>query len=118
MKVDYDSVRAVNPAIIYASISGFGQDGPYAERGGVDQIAQGLGGMMSITGSPESGPMRAGVAISDVTAARRSGSCLTLSASSCSRSAEADAWSRNATADFRASLSAACYVRAPSRWSS
>jgi formyl-CoA transferase len=51
-----------------ASISGFGQDGPYAERGGVDQIAQGLGGMMSVTGLPGQGPVRAGVAISDVTA--------------------------------------------------
>jgi formyl-CoA transferase len=50
------------------SISGFGQDGPYAERGGVDQIAQGLGGMMSVTGIPGQGPVRAGVAISDVTA--------------------------------------------------
>src|SRR5690606_9629349 len=50
--IDYESVRRVNPRIIYASISGFGQDGPYGHRAGVDQIAQGLGGLMSITGEP------------------------------------------------------------------
>jgi crotonobetainyl-CoA:carnitine CoA-transferase CaiB-like acyl-CoA transferase len=65
---DWQTVTAINPRIIMASISGFGQDGPYAERGGVDQIAQGLGGMMSVTGLPGQGPVRAGVAISDVTA--------------------------------------------------
>jgi crotonobetainyl-CoA:carnitine CoA-transferase CaiB-like acyl-CoA transferase len=68
LKVDYDTVRAVNPAIIYASISGFGQDGPYAERGGVDQIVQGMSGLMSITGEPGGGPMRAGIAVSDTSA--------------------------------------------------
>ncbi|WP_419922816.1 CaiB/BaiF CoA transferase family protein [Candidatus Poriferisodalis sp.] len=65
---DWDTLRAVNPALVMASISGFGQDGPYATRGGVDQIAQGLGGMMAVTGLPGQGPVRAGVAISDVTA--------------------------------------------------
>ncbi|MDP6345116.1 MAG: CoA transferase [Alphaproteobacteria bacterium] len=66
--VDYDSVRAVNPGIVYGSISGFGQDGPYAERAGVDQIAQGLGGLMSITGLPGQGPVRVGIPIADLTA--------------------------------------------------
>ena len=60
---DWDTLRAVNPALVMASISGFGQDGPYATRGGVDQIAQGLGGMMAVTGLPGQGPVRAGVAI-------------------------------------------------------
>ncbi len=65
---DWETVSGLNPRMILASISGFGQTGPYAERGGVDQIAQGLGGLMSITGHPGQGPVRAGVAISDVTA--------------------------------------------------
>ncbi|MEM9177787.1 MAG: CoA transferase [Myxococcota bacterium] len=65
---DWETVSAINPRLVMGSISGFGQDGPYAERGGVDQIAQGLGGMMSVTGLPGQGPVRAGVAISDVTA--------------------------------------------------
>jgi crotonobetainyl-CoA:carnitine CoA-transferase CaiB-like acyl-CoA transferase len=65
---DWDTVSAINPRLVMGSISGFGQTGPYAERGGVDQIAQGMGGMMSITGHPGQGPVRAGVAISDVTA--------------------------------------------------
>ncbi len=66
--IDYDSVRAVNPRIVYGSISGFGQDGPYRDRPGVDQIAQGLGGLMSVTGLPGQGPVRVGVAISDLAA--------------------------------------------------
>ncbi len=66
--VDYESVRKVNPAIIYASISGFGQDGPYSDRPGVDQITQGTSGLMSITGEPGRGPMRVGIAISDTSA--------------------------------------------------
>jgi len=66
--VDYESVRKVNPRIVYGSISGFGQDGPYAERAGVDQIAQGMGGLMSITGLPGQGPVRVGVPIADLTA--------------------------------------------------
>ena len=65
---DWETVSAINPRLIMGSISGFGQTGPYAERGGVDQIAQGLGGMMSVTGLPGQGPVRAGVAISDITA--------------------------------------------------
>ncbi|MGE3986167.1 MAG: CaiB/BaiF CoA transferase family protein, partial [Dehalococcoidia bacterium] len=66
--IDYLSLSAVNPRIILGSISGFGQDGPYARRPGVDQIIQGMGGIMSVTGPPGSGPWRAGVAISDLTA--------------------------------------------------
>ena len=65
---EYESLSKVNPRIVLGSISGFGQDGPYGQRGGVDQIAQGLGGMMSVTGLPDHGPVRAGVAISDITA--------------------------------------------------
>ena len=64
--VDYEAVRAVNPRIVYGSISGFGQDGPYASRAGVDQVAQGMGGHMSITGEPGRGPMRSGAALSDM----------------------------------------------------
>ncbi|MGR3321541.1 MAG: CaiB/BaiF CoA transferase family protein [Pseudooceanicola sp.] len=66
--IDYDSIRRVNPRIVYGSISGFGQDGPYAARAGVDQIAQGMGGLMSITGLPGQGPVRVGVPISDLCA--------------------------------------------------
>jgi crotonobetainyl-CoA:carnitine CoA-transferase CaiB-like acyl-CoA transferase len=66
--VDYESVRRVNPRIVYASISGFGQDGPYGHRAGVDQIAQGMGGLMSITGLPGQGPVRVGIPIADLTA--------------------------------------------------
>jgi crotonobetainyl-CoA:carnitine CoA-transferase CaiB-like acyl-CoA transferase len=66
--VDPDAVWSVNPRVVYASISGFGQDGPYARRPGVDQIAQGLGGLMSVTGPPGSGPWRVGIAISDTAA--------------------------------------------------
>ncbi len=63
---DWETVSRLNPRLVMGSISGFGQTGPYAERGGVDQIAQGLGGMMSVTGLPGQGPVRAGVAISDI----------------------------------------------------
>ncbi len=66
--IAYEDLKAVNPRLVYGSISGFGQDGPYAGRGGVDQIAQGMGGLMSITGAPGGGPMRAGIAVSDMTA--------------------------------------------------
>jgi crotonobetainyl-CoA:carnitine CoA-transferase CaiB-like acyl-CoA transferase len=62
---DYASLRAINPRIILASISGFGQDGPYAKRPGFDQVIQGMGGLMSLTGTRESGPMRAGIAVAD-----------------------------------------------------
>ncbi|MBN8871564.1 MAG: CoA transferase [Rhodospirillales bacterium] len=68
LKVSYDDVRAVNPRIVYGSISGFGQDGPYGARAGVDQIAQGMGGLMSITGEPGRGPMRVGIPVDDLTA--------------------------------------------------
>ncbi|MYD42682.1 MAG: CoA transferase [Gammaproteobacteria bacterium] len=68
LKVDYESLRQHNERLIYASISGFGQDGPYSERPGVDQIVQGMSGLMSITGHPGGGPVRAGIAISDTTA--------------------------------------------------
>ena len=65
---DYESLKAINPRIILASISGFGQDGPYAKRPGFDQIAQGMGGLMSITGEPGKGPMRVGIPVADLTA--------------------------------------------------
>ena len=68
LKVSYDDVRAINPRIVYGSISGFGQTGPYGKRAGVDQIAQGMGGLMSITGQPGGGPMRVGIPIDDLTA--------------------------------------------------
>ena len=68
LKVSYEDVKAVNPRIVYGSISGFGQDGPYGPRAGVDQIAQGMGGLMSITGEPGRGPMRVGIPIDDLTA--------------------------------------------------
>ena len=55
LKASYDDVKEINPRIVYGSISGFGQDGPYATKGGVDQIAQGMGGLMSITGIPGQG---------------------------------------------------------------
>lgn len=66
--IDYKSLSAINPQLVYASISGFGQDGPYAKRPGFDQIAQGMGGLMSITGKPGEGPMRVGIPIADLTA--------------------------------------------------
>ena len=68
LKVSYDDVKKVNPRIVYGSISGFGQSGPYGKRAGVDQIVQGMGGLMSITGMPGQGPVRVGVAINDITA--------------------------------------------------
>ncbi|MBX9594332.1 MAG: CoA transferase [Roseomonas sp.] len=66
--IDYEALSAVNPKLVYASISGFGQDGPYATRPGFDQIAQGMGGLMSITGLPGQGPVRVGIPIADLTA--------------------------------------------------
>jgi len=66
--IDYASLRAINPRIVLASISGFGQDGPYRDRPGFDQIAQGLCGIMSVTGFAGQGPLRAGAAVADVTA--------------------------------------------------
>ncbi len=75
LKITYDELKAINPKIVMGSISGFGQDGPYATKGGVDQIAQGMGGLMSITGAPGQGPMRVGIPINDLVA----GSLLALS---------------------------------------
>ena len=66
--IDYESLRGINPRLVYASISGFGQDGPYSKRPGFDQIAQGMGGLMSITGKPGQGPMRVGIPIADLAA--------------------------------------------------
>jgi crotonobetainyl-CoA:carnitine CoA-transferase CaiB-like acyl-CoA transferase len=66
--VDYETLKAINPRLVYGSISGFGETGPYRDRPGVDQIAQGLGGLMSITGEPGRGPMRVGIPIADLTA--------------------------------------------------
>jgi formyl-CoA transferase len=64
--IDYETIRAINPRIVYGSISGFGQTGPYRNRPGVDQIAQGMGGLMSITGLPGQGPVRVGIPIADL----------------------------------------------------
>jgi crotonobetainyl-CoA:carnitine CoA-transferase CaiB-like acyl-CoA transferase len=66
--IDYASLRKINPRLVYASISGFGQDGPYRDRPGFDQIAQGMGGLMSITGLPGQGPVRVGIPVADLTA--------------------------------------------------
>lgn len=66
--IDYETLSADNPGLVYASISGFGQDGPLAARPGFDQIAQGMGGLMSITGKPGEGPMRVGIPIADLCA--------------------------------------------------
>src|SRR3979411_1254275 len=66
--IDYPQLRKINPKLVYASISGFGQTGPYAARPGFDQIAQGMGGLMSITGLPGQGPVRVGIPIADLTA--------------------------------------------------
>ena len=66
--IDYDSLKSINSKIILGSISGFGQDGPYSKRPGFDQIAQGMGGLMSITGLPGQGPVRGGIPIADLCA--------------------------------------------------
>jgi crotonobetainyl-CoA:carnitine CoA-transferase CaiB-like acyl-CoA transferase len=66
--IDYKSLAKINPKLVYASISGFGQTGPYADRPGFDQIAQGMGGLMSITGLPGQGPVRVGIAVADLCA--------------------------------------------------
>jgi len=66
--IDYEALSAINPRLVYASISGFGEDGPYAVRPGFDQIAQGMGGLMSITGLPGQGPVRVGIPIADLCA--------------------------------------------------
>ena len=68
LSIDYDTLSKTNERLIYASISGFGQTGPYAKRPGFDQVAQGMGGLMSITGAPDEGPMRVGIPIADLCA--------------------------------------------------
>ena len=64
--VDYETVREVNPRLVYASISGFGQTGPYSQRPGYDLIAQGLAGVMSVTGEPDGNPVKCGIPIGDL----------------------------------------------------
>src|SRR5262245_7459231 len=64
--IDYETLKAINPRLVYVSLSGFGQTGPYANRPGFDQIAQGMGGLMSITGLPGQGPVRVGIPIADL----------------------------------------------------
>ena len=66
--VDYETLREVNPRLVYASISGFGQTGPYAQRPGYDLIAQGLAGIMSVTGEPDGNPVKCGIPIGDLSA--------------------------------------------------
>src|SRR6187397_2286092 len=66
--IDYESLKKINKRIVLGSISGFGQDGPYRDRPGFDQIAQGMGGLMSITGMPGQGPVRVGIAVADLCA--------------------------------------------------
>jgi crotonobetainyl-CoA:carnitine CoA-transferase CaiB-like acyl-CoA transferase len=68
LDIGYETIRAINPRVVYASISGFGEDGPYRMRPGFDQIAQGMGGLMSVTGAPGQGPMRVGIPVADLTA--------------------------------------------------
>jgi len=68
LHINYEELRKINKRIIYASISGFGQDGPYRDRPGFDQIAQGMGGLMSITGLPGQGPVRVGIPVADLCA--------------------------------------------------
>ena len=68
LRIDYETVRAVNPRLVYASISGFGESGPYRDRPGLDQIVQGMSGLMSVTGLPGHGPVRAGIAVADSSA--------------------------------------------------
>ncbi len=66
--VDYETLARENPRLVYASISGFGQDGPYRDRAGFDQVAQGMGGLMWVTGLPGQGPVRAGIPVADLSA--------------------------------------------------
>jgi crotonobetainyl-CoA:carnitine CoA-transferase CaiB-like acyl-CoA transferase len=66
--IDYETLKKINPRLVYASISGFGQEGPYADRPGLDQVVQGMSGLMSITGLPGQGPVRAGIAVGDSSA--------------------------------------------------
>ena len=64
--LDYENLRKVNPRLIYCSITGFGQDGPYAHRAGYDYIIQGMSGLMSVTGEPDGQPQKVGVAVTDI----------------------------------------------------
>src|SRR5690606_32877261 len=66
--IDYETLAKEHPRLVYASISGFGQTGPLAQRPGFDQVAQGLGGLMSVTGIPGDGPVRVGIPIADLCA--------------------------------------------------
>jgi len=66
--IDYEAMSAINPRLVYVSISGFGQTGPYSDRAGLDQIAQGLSGFMTVNGFPGQGPLRAGLPLADLTA--------------------------------------------------
>ncbi|MGJ7457713.1 CaiB/BaiF CoA transferase family protein [Halomonas sp. MA07-2] len=66
LKIDYDTLKAINPGIIYCSISGYGQTGPYSHRGGFDLVAQGMSGLMSMTGEPGRRPLKTGVAVYDI----------------------------------------------------
>jgi crotonobetainyl-CoA:carnitine CoA-transferase CaiB-like acyl-CoA transferase len=66
--LDYETLAGINPRIVLASVSGFGQSGPYRDRGGFDQIAQGMGGLMGVTGEADGRPMRAGIAVADSSA--------------------------------------------------
>ena len=66
--IDYDTLHRLNPRLVYGSISGFGQDGPYGDRPGFDQVAQGMGGLMSVTGLPGQGPVRVGIPVADLSA--------------------------------------------------
>ena len=68
LRIDYETLSALNPRLVYVSISGFGQDGPYRDRPSVDQVAQGMAGLMSVTGLPGQGPVRAGIAVADCAA--------------------------------------------------
>jgi formyl-CoA transferase len=68
LRIDYETLSEVNPRLVYGSISGFGQTGPYRERPGLDQIAQGLSGLMTVNGEPGRGPMRVGLPVADLTA--------------------------------------------------
>jgi formyl-CoA transferase len=68
LKIAWEDLQPLNPRLVYGSISGFGQSGPYSERAGVDQIAQGMSGLMSVTGERGRGPMRAGIAVADMSA--------------------------------------------------
>ena len=105
--IDYEAVKEINPRIVYGSISGFGQDGPYAGRAGVDQIAQGMGGLMSITGHAGQGPVRVGIAINDTSAG------LLLSYGIVLASAQSRAHRRGTMGPHLAARGADLYARLP-----